>query len=74
LLVRAAIRSAQDLIDSDGASAAWDHALQAPAWNGTPVWIHSDLLRPNLLVQDDRLGFAAPLKRTIEEILADLHA
>ena len=36
-------------------SAPWEYALQAPAWNGTPVWIHSDLLRPNLLVQDGRL-------------------
>jgi aminoglycoside phosphotransferase (APT) family kinase protein len=29
--------------------------LQAPAWSGTPGWIHSDLLRPNLLVHDGRL-------------------
>jgi aminoglycoside phosphotransferase (APT) family kinase protein len=140
-VTRAAIRSAQDVIDSNAAFAAWEYALQATAWNGTPVWIHSDLLRPNLLVQDGRLcavidfggvgvgdpaadviaawsvfsqagrgtfraalevddgtwdrargvalhqaaliipyyretnpGFVAPAKRTIEEILADIHA
>ena len=30
-------------------------ALEAPAWQGTPVWIHTDLLRPNLLVHGGRL-------------------
>lgn len=54
-VTRAAIGSARDVIDSDAATAAWEHALQAPAWTGTPVWIHSDLLRPNLLVRDGRL-------------------
>jgi aminoglycoside phosphotransferase (APT) family kinase protein len=53
---RAAMESARDVIDRDAATAAWDRALQAPAWNGTPVWIHTDLLRPNLLVRDGRLS------------------
>jgi aminoglycoside phosphotransferase (APT) family kinase protein len=52
---RAAIESARDVIDSDAATAAWERALQAPPWTGRPVWIHSDLLRPNLLVRDGRL-------------------
>ena len=26
-----------------------------PAWAGSPVWIHSDLLRPNVLVRDGRV-------------------
>ena len=43
------------VIDGDAAMTAWEHALQAPAWSGTPVWIHGDLLRPNLLVRDGRL-------------------
>ena len=42
-------------IDSDAAAAAWERALEAPAWEGTPVWIHTDLLRPNLLVHGGRL-------------------
>jgi aminoglycoside phosphotransferase (APT) family kinase protein len=54
-VTRAAISSARGVIDSEAATAAWEWALQAPAWNGTPVWIHSDLLRPNLLVRDGRL-------------------
>lgn len=52
---RAAIESARGVIDSDAAIAAWDHALEAPVWNGTPVWVHADLLRPNVLVHDGRL-------------------
>ncbi|HEY2505145.1 MAG TPA: aminoglycoside phosphotransferase family protein [Streptosporangiaceae bacterium] len=52
---RATIQAAGDLIDADAALAVWDLALTAPAWTGTPVWIHADLLRPNLLVADGRL-------------------
>src|SRR5207237_10301321 len=29
--------------------AAWDAALQAPAWHGPPVWIHGDVSAGNLL-------------------------
>lgn len=53
---RAAIESACDVIDRDAALAAWEFALTAPAWDGTPTWIHTDLLRPNLLVADGRLS------------------
>jgi aminoglycoside phosphotransferase (APT) family kinase protein len=53
---RAAIASARDVIDSDAATAAWYQALEAPAWNGTPVWIHADLLRPNLLTAGGRIS------------------
>jgi aminoglycoside phosphotransferase (APT) family kinase protein len=52
---RSAIESARGVTDSDAATAAWERALQAPAWTGAPVWIHCDLLRPNLLVRDGRL-------------------
>jgi aminoglycoside phosphotransferase (APT) family kinase protein len=54
-VTRAAIGSARDVIDIDAATAGWDRALDAPAWRGTPVWIHTDLLRPNLLVHGGRL-------------------
>jgi aminoglycoside phosphotransferase (APT) family kinase protein len=54
-VTRAAIESARDVIDSPAATAAWERALEAPAWDGTPVWIHADLLRPNLLVDGGRL-------------------
>ena len=54
-VTRAALQSARDAIDSEAATAAWERALQAPAWNGTAVWIHTDLLRSNVLVRDGRL-------------------
>ena len=47
---RAAIASSRNVIDADGALCAWEISLESPAWDGTPVWIHTDLLRPNLLV------------------------
>ena len=53
---RAAIESARGVIDGDAATAAWEWALQAPRWDGTPVWIHGDLLRPNLLVDGGRIA------------------
>ncbi len=54
-ITREMIASAHGVIDGDAASAAWDRALEAPAWTGTPVWIHTDLLRPNVLVRDGRI-------------------
>lgn len=55
-VTRAAIESSRDAIDSYAAAAAWESALQTPAWDGMPVWIHTDLLRPNLLVDSGRLA------------------
>jgi aminoglycoside phosphotransferase (APT) family kinase protein len=52
---RSAIESSQGVIDTEAASLAWARSLEAPVWNGKPVWIHGDLLRPNLLVQGGRL-------------------
>jgi aminoglycoside phosphotransferase (APT) family kinase protein len=54
-VTRVAISSAGGVIDREAATAAWERALQAPVWNGMPVWIHTDLLRPNLLVRDGQL-------------------
>jgi aminoglycoside phosphotransferase (APT) family kinase protein len=53
---RTAIDSLRNVIDRDAAMAVWERALQAPAWHGTPVWIHTDLLRSNLLVGGGRLS------------------
>jgi aminoglycoside phosphotransferase (APT) family kinase protein len=53
---RVAIVEAGDLLDPRAVTAAWDRALEAPAFAGEKVWIHTDLLRPNLLVQGGRLA------------------
>lgn len=53
---RAAIASLDGMLDTSALTAAWDAALQAPAWDGPPVWIHGDLQSLNLLVQQGRLS------------------
>jgi len=55
-LTRSRIESAGDVIDAGSAIDAWGYALTASAWDGTPVWIHADLLRSNLLVNEGRLA------------------
>jgi aminoglycoside phosphotransferase (APT) family kinase protein len=52
---RVAIEASRSVIDRHAATAAWASALEAPVWDGAPVWIHTDLLRPNLLVDRGRL-------------------
>ena len=52
---RTAIEAASATIDTSAALAAWHDALETAAWAGNPVWIHTDLLRPNLLVESGRL-------------------
>ena len=52
---REAIRDADGAIDAGAAMTVWEGSLAAPVWAGEPVWIHTDLLRPNLLVHDGRL-------------------
>ena len=36
--------------------AEWDDSLEAPPWDGPPVWTHGDLLRGNLLLREGRLA------------------
>ena len=55
LETRSAIESCGNVIDTNAASVAWERSLESPVWDGSPVWIHGDLLRTNLLVRDGRL-------------------
>lgn len=34
----------------------WDQALDAPAWHGPPLWVHTDLHPANTVVVDGVLG------------------
>lgn len=54
-VTRSAIKSSRGVIDSEMASTTWVRSLEAPPWDGNPVWIHGDLLKSNLLVQNGRL-------------------
>ena len=53
---RAAIAALHDVLDADEVTAVWDAAIEAPVWNGAPVWLHGDLHSGNLLVQQSRLS------------------
>ncbi|MGH2760075.1 MAG: aminoglycoside phosphotransferase family protein [Actinomycetota bacterium] len=54
--VRMTAESARDTIDADALLAAWDEALELPDFAGTPVWVHSDLLPGNVLIQGGRVN------------------
>jgi aminoglycoside phosphotransferase (APT) family kinase protein len=51
----AAVRDALERVDAPGALELWEESLQAPDWDGPPVWIHCDLDARNVLVRDGRL-------------------
>ena len=43
-------------IDVDAVGAAWDAALDAPHWNGPPLWCHGDVHPGNLVVDNGQLS------------------
>ena len=53
---RAAIDALAGVVDGRAATAAWDGALDAPAWQGPPMWVHGDLHGTNLIVRDGRIS------------------
>ncbi|MFD0633483.1 aminoglycoside phosphotransferase family protein [Catenulispora yoronensis] len=53
--VREAVAALGSEIDADAVLAVWKQTMDAPAWPGKPVWIHSDLQGGNLLVREGRL-------------------
>lgn len=54
--VRDCLAQLHGLVDVPTLTAVWDDALQAPAWDGPPVWLHCDLLVGNVLVDGGRLS------------------
>jgi aminoglycoside phosphotransferase (APT) family kinase protein len=54
--VRAAIPTLPTMINADAVTAAWDTALNTPAYDTTPVWLHGDIQAGNLLAQQGRLS------------------
>ena len=45
-----------DEIDVALVTTAWETALEAPEWSGTPVWVHGDLDARNMLIEHGRLS------------------
>ena len=54
--IRQAIPAWDGLVDVGAVTAAWEAALDAPVWDGPPVWIHGDLLPGNILAAGGRLS------------------
>ncbi len=55
-MTRNAIAESGALLDSAELAALWTTLIDAPVWDGTPVWMHGDLLPANLLLRDGRLA------------------
>lgn len=53
---RSAITELRGTVDAEAVTGVWDTALKAPAWAGSPVWIHADLQPGNLLMAEGRLS------------------
>ncbi len=53
---RVAIETLHGILDTDAVTIAWEVALETPAWHGSPVWIHGDLLPSNLLLEQGQLS------------------
>jgi aminoglycoside phosphotransferase (APT) family kinase protein len=50
-----AIRVVKGVLDTDRIIEVWDKACHTNEWDGHSMWIHTDLLRTNLLVHAGRL-------------------
>ena len=53
---RNAIAALDNVLDTNEVTAAWDAAIETPAWDEAPVWLHGDLHAGNLLVEQGRLS------------------
>jgi aminoglycoside phosphotransferase (APT) family kinase protein len=54
--VQESTEKARDMIDADALLAAWELSRDAPGFDGTPVWTHSDLGPGNVLVFNGRMS------------------
>lgn len=54
--VRASAEQLRGETDVDALLAAWQAGVEAPPWQGPPVWLHGDLMEGNLLVRGGRLA------------------
>ncbi|MEU7578959.1 aminoglycoside phosphotransferase family protein [Streptomyces sp. NPDC041068] len=53
---REVIAGLRGTVDERAATAVWDAAVAAPAWERPAVWVHGDLQPGNVLVDRGRLG------------------
>lgn len=55
-MFREALDQLKDHFDIGWVTAAWEESLAADTWDGTPRWIHGDLMAGNVLVADGKLS------------------
>ena len=53
--VRRSIGAVGDVLDAAAVTRAWDEVIEAADWERAPVWVHGDLLAPNVLLRDGTL-------------------
>lgn len=53
---RERIEQLGSVIDSQAAYACWDDALNAPEYDGPPIWLHGDLHPGNVIVSSGRIS------------------
>lgn len=53
--IQDALQALRGMIDIDAATKTWKKALEAPAWDGKPVWVHADLHAANILVNQNKI-------------------
>jgi aminoglycoside phosphotransferase (APT) family kinase protein len=53
--VRECLRQIDDLVDVELLTALWSESVDAKPWEAAPVWVHSDLLPGNVLIEAGRL-------------------
>jgi len=51
-----ALNNSKDEINHKKAIHIWESLLNTPVWDNKPVWIHADLLRPNILIKDNHIS------------------
>jgi aminoglycoside phosphotransferase (APT) family kinase protein len=54
-LVLWAIEELRDEFDADALRGIWRDAVAAPAWAGSPILVHADLMNGNILARDGRI-------------------
>jgi aminoglycoside phosphotransferase (APT) family kinase protein len=51
-----ALNASKEEVDYRKAIKIWKYLVNTPVWNNKPVWIHADLLKPNILIKDDHIA------------------
>jgi aminoglycoside phosphotransferase (APT) family kinase protein len=50
------IAALEGFFDVDAVTEVWQAGLDAPAWDGPPVWVHGDPVGANMIARDGRLA------------------